>query len=74
MKSENNQDINFLFFRISINFMINPNTVFLKDMTKDPISRALYTLIILHFIYCDMILDRNNPVTLVSGSFKIRIN
>ena len=41
---------------------------------KDPISRGQYTLIILHFIYCDTILDQNGPLTLVSGSFKIRIN
>ena len=47
-------------------------------LSKDPISRGRHTLIILPFIYCDMILDRNDPLPRVirqtSGSFKIRIN
>ena len=46
--------------------------------TKDTLSRGRHTLIILPFIYCDMILDRNDPLPRVirqtSGSFKIRIN
>ena len=46
--------------------------------TKDTLSRGRHTLIILPFIYCDKILDRNDPLPRVirqtSGSFKIRIN
>ena len=47
-------------------------------IVKDTLSRGRHTLIILPFIYCDKILDRNDPLPRVirqtSGSFKIRIN
>ena len=53
-------------------------TVLLFTLIKDTLSRGRHTLIILPFIYCDTILDRNDPlpraIRQTSGSFKIRIN
>ena len=57
---------------------IAPKTLDSLHEIKDTLSRGRHTLIILPFIYCDMIFDRNDPLPRVirqtSGSFKIRIN